>query len=151
MLPLFPRLHFLFPDPVSPTTEHFHLMHILLHISSYHLQGQRQDKSNDGETRGVKRLQRPRKGGSGAKYQRTILQSKQDGARHGLSSSECNKLFPVVQHFPLLPRPPPCAGVAFRASLLAEHTASQRNGIAAHGSSLLPPFLPRRGLKTDSR
>lgn len=39
--------------------------------------------------------------GEGTKYQRTILQSKQDGGCHGLSSSECNKLFRVVvQRFP---------------------------------------------------
>lgn len=76
--------------------------HIPLHISSYHPQGQRRNKSNDGEhgeggrasRRRVERLQAAlrdgREGGRKrkkervgcTKYQRTILQSKQDGGCH---------------------------------------------------------------------
>lgn len=73
-------------------------------------------------------------GGYGAKYQPTILQSKQDGARHGLSSSECNKLFPVVQRFSFLPS---WAGVTLIVSLPPEHIASDSAPM-----SLPPPSAP---------
>ena len=55
--------------------------------------------AREGWLRAVKRLQYRQEGNYEAEYQRAILQSKHDEASQGLSSSECNKLFLLIQPF----------------------------------------------------
>lgn len=96
-----------------------------------------------------------KEGGYGAKYQQTILQSKQDGARHGLSSSECNKLFLLVQHFVFLPF---WAGVTLTVSLTVKHIAPDSTPMSLPPFSTLtpphrvvPPGSCSTKLRTDKR
>lgn len=110
-------------------------------------QGQRRNKSNEGRRDEGSNVYSvlAEKGGCRAKYQWAILQSKQDGTRHGLSPSECNKLFPVVQHFSFLS----WAGVTLAVSPLAGTTLLQTSAPMSLPSASCA--LCMSGLQTGGR